>query len=91
MRHTQLVYCSHDCVLSSHDLQFISFRMTKDLKHLIYYRFNTGPVGSGPGLLLSATTPHQSDFPPILYSKDACFYFNFIFTSLWTSLHLCRE
>jgi len=24
-------------------------RMTKDLKHLIYYRFNTGPVGKGPG------------------------------------------
>ncbi len=24
-------------------------RMCKDLKHLIYYRFNTGPVGKGPG------------------------------------------
>ena len=24
-------------------------RMTKDLKYLIYYRFNTGPVGKGPG------------------------------------------
>ncbi|KAL2919271.1 pre-mRNA-splicing factor 8 [Polyrhizophydium stewartii] len=24
-------------------------RMTKDIKHLIYYRFNTGPVGKGPG------------------------------------------
>lgn len=24
-------------------------RMTKDSKHLIYYRFNTGPVGKGPG------------------------------------------
>ncbi|KAE9389652.1 PROCN-domain-containing protein [Gymnopus androsaceus JB14] len=24
-------------------------RMTKDLKHLIYYRFNTGPVGKDPG------------------------------------------
>ncbi|KAL5034098.1 pre-mRNA-splicing factor 8 [Batrachochytrium dendrobatidis] len=24
-------------------------RLTKDLKHLIYYRFNTGPVGKGPG------------------------------------------
>ncbi|KAJ3735870.1 NUC071 domain-containing protein [Lentinula guzmanii] len=23
--------------------------MTKDLKHLIYYRFHTGPVGKGPG------------------------------------------
>ncbi|BBH00037.1 Pre-mRNA-processing-splicing factor [Prunus dulcis] len=23
--------------------------MSKDLKHLIYYRFNTGPVGRGPG------------------------------------------
>ena len=23
--------------------------MCKDLKHLIYYRFNTGPVGKGPG------------------------------------------
>ena len=23
-------------------------RMTKDLKHLIYYCFNTGPVGNGP-------------------------------------------
>ncbi len=22
-------------------------RMCKDLKHLIYYRFNTGPVGKG--------------------------------------------
>ena len=25
-------------------------RKTKDLKHLIYYRFNTGPVGKGPGV-----------------------------------------
>ncbi|XP_022798772.1 pre-mRNA-processing-splicing factor 8 [Stylophora pistillata] len=24
-------------------------RMCKDIKHLIYYRFNTGPVGKGPG------------------------------------------
>ncbi|GJY32194.1 pre-mRNA-processing-splicing factor 8A [Tanacetum coccineum] len=24
-------------------------QMCKDLKHLIYYRFNTGPVGKGPG------------------------------------------
>lgn len=24
-------------------------RMCKDLKHLTYYRFNTGPVGKGPG------------------------------------------
>ena len=24
-------------------------RMCKDLKHMIYYRFNTGPVGKGPG------------------------------------------
>ncbi|CAF0798840.1 unnamed protein product [Adineta ricciae] len=24
-------------------------RICKDLKHLIYYRFNTGPVGKGPG------------------------------------------
>jgi pre-mRNA-processing factor 8 len=24
-------------------------RMTKDLRHLIYHRFNTGPVGKGPG------------------------------------------
>lgn len=25
-------------------------RMCKDLKHLIYYKFNTGPVGKGPGV-----------------------------------------
>jgi pre-mRNA-processing factor 8 len=25
-------------------------RMTKDLKHLVYSRFNTGPVGKGPGV-----------------------------------------
>lgn len=25
-------------------------RMTKDLKHVLYYRFNTGPVGKGPGV-----------------------------------------
>jgi pre-mRNA-processing factor 8 len=25
-------------------------RQCKDLKHLIYYRFNTGPVGKGPGV-----------------------------------------
>eukprot|EP00898_Chlorokybus_atmophyticus_P000280 jgi/Chlat1/1252/Chrsp115S01693 len=24
-------------------------RMCKDLKHLVYYRFNSGPVGKGPG------------------------------------------
>jgi pre-mRNA-processing factor 8 len=29
-------------------------RMCKDLKHLIYYRFNTGPVGKGPGVGLWA-------------------------------------
>lgn len=23
--------------------------LSQDLKHLIYYRFNTGPVGKGPG------------------------------------------
>lgn len=25
-------------------------RMCKDIKHLIYYRFNTGPIGQGPGV-----------------------------------------
>lgn len=25
-------------------------RCLADLKHLIYYRFNTGPVGKGPGV-----------------------------------------
>jgi len=25
-------------------------RMCKDLKHLVYYRFNNGPVGKGPGV-----------------------------------------
>ena len=24
--------------------------LLQDLKHLIYYRFNTGPVGKGPGV-----------------------------------------
>jgi len=24
-------------------------RMWKDLKHVLYFRFNTGPVGKGPG------------------------------------------
>ena len=24
--------------------------LVQDLKHLIYYRFNTGPVGKGPGV-----------------------------------------
>ena len=24
--------------------------MSQDLKHLVYYRFNTGPVGKGPGV-----------------------------------------
>lgn len=23
--------------------------MCKDIKHVLYYRFNTGPVGKGPG------------------------------------------
>ena len=33
-----------------HCLQLMrQVRMTKDLKHLIYYCFNTGPVGKGPG------------------------------------------
>lgn len=31
-------------------------RMCKDLKHLIYYRFNTGPVGKGPGCGIWAPT-----------------------------------
>lgn len=26
------------------------FLLVQDLKHLIYYRFNTGPVGKGPGV-----------------------------------------
>ena len=47
---TRLVYYSRDCLLSSHDLQLMRHvHMTKDLKYLIYYRFNTGPVGKGPG------------------------------------------
>jgi pre-mRNA-processing factor 8 len=25
-------------------------RMCKDFKHVVYYRFNTGPVGKGPGV-----------------------------------------
>ncbi|KAI5985054.1 NUC071 domain-containing protein [Pisolithus albus] len=33
-------------------------RMTKDLKHLIYYRFNTGPVGKGPGCGFGAPRWH---------------------------------
>jgi pre-mRNA-processing factor 8 len=28
----------------------IQIRMCKDLKHVIYYRFNTGPIGKGPGV-----------------------------------------
>jgi len=31
-------------------------RMCKDLKHVIYYRFNTGPVGKGPGVGFWAPT-----------------------------------
>jgi len=47
---TWLIYCSRDCVLSSHDLQLMrQVRMMKDLKHLIYYRFNTGPISKGAG------------------------------------------
>ncbi len=27
-----------------------SWLLLQDLKHLVYYRFNTGPVGKGPGV-----------------------------------------
>ena len=27
-----------------------SWMLLQDLKHLVYYRFNTGPVGKGPGV-----------------------------------------
>ena len=27
-----------------------SWKLLQDLKHLVYYRFNTGPVGKGPGV-----------------------------------------
>lgn len=36
--HLQLGMCRASCVL------------LQDLKHLVYYRFNTGPVGKGPGV-----------------------------------------
>ena len=48
-------------------------RMTKDLKHLIYYRFNTGPVGRGPWSAPLCDDTTSIRFPPILYSKDAFF------------------
>ena len=45
-------------------------RMTKDLKHLIYYRFNTGPVGKGPGVgfwarMACVVVLHASDYSSI--------------------------
>ncbi|KAJ3709541.1 NUC071 domain-containing protein [Lentinula raphanica] len=39
-------------------------RMTKDLKYLIYYRFNTGPVGKGPGN--GFWTPWMAGIVPLL-------------------------
>ena len=49
-------------------------RMCKDLKHLIYYRFNTGSVGKGPG--------NSSDFLKIyffinFFKSNFMFSFNF--------------
>jgi hypothetical protein len=35
-----------DIQVNGKDFKKVSF---KDYKHLIYYRFNTGPVGKGPG------------------------------------------
>lgn len=32
-------------------------RMCKDLKHLIYHRFNTGAVGKGPGYVSFVACP----------------------------------
>ena len=41
--------CSCACrAARSHHLDSAFF--VQDLKHLIYYRFNTGPVGKGPGV-----------------------------------------
>ena len=44
-------------------------RMCKDLKHLIYYRFNTGPVGKvlwlGSGLPRLLMTPNGSQWLPM--------------------------
>lgn len=46
----QSLFFSNIFVSSISCLQLMrQVRMTKDLKHLIYYRFNTGPVGKGPG------------------------------------------
>lgn len=40
---------THTCT-HTHRRLMRQIRMCKDLKHLIYYRFNTGPVGKGPGV-----------------------------------------
>jgi pre-mRNA-processing factor 8 len=39
-------------------------RMCKDLKHLIYYRFNTGPVGKVCSGVLSGTATHLFSTDP---------------------------
>jgi hypothetical protein len=46
-------------------------RMTKDLKHLIYYRFNTGAVGKGPGYVEPDAIGRQFAFPLIVQSSQA--------------------
>jgi len=45
----QAIFCFIEHVLIVNQQLMRQVRMTKDLKHLIYYRFNTGPVGKGPG------------------------------------------
>ena len=43
---------AHDGTFCSHGLSHADERCAvwQDLKHLVYYRFNTGPVGKGPGV-----------------------------------------
>ena len=40
----------HLCICSAEDCCIHACCLLQDLKHLVYYRFNTGPVGKGPGV-----------------------------------------
>lgn len=39
-----------DCLLAKLLVLQHALLLLQDLKHLVYYRFNTGPVGKGPGV-----------------------------------------
>ena len=48
--HSWLFQCAWHTSPHSYGRNSVTSLCSQDIKHLIYYRFNTGPVGKGPGV-----------------------------------------